>query len=448
LSFSGNLKALHLWIIDVEPNVSLRSERDESGKVGYDAAIITMDRIRIAVLILLGIFVVFTSFLIYVFLESFVKTFTYPGSIRDPALRGVLGCMLASVPIIYRIIKLAQSQRYDFPPNGTAFFMIGLPLIIWQINIGQFIPLFLFSLALMILLVYKRFIRFTLLSGLLILMLASPLLFALQITLTWHYLLVLGLMLFVSYAYNHLFLENEQLTGTAHQAKVAAAEFANANVKLQNSVFFAEESIRTRERKAIAHEIHDVVGHSLMAVLVQLRNVHKMARAKPEELDESLKELIQIVDNTLQEVRRKVYVLEATDELSLSWPIKWRKMCLIFSECTGLRIQLRIPEVLVSIDNTLGAGIFRILQESLTNAIKHGNATYVDITFLKDDSSDSLMLRISDNGKGTNVDIVKGVGLKGMSQRVAELQGVIAFETLPGLGFDIGIKFPWRNSSL
>ena len=120
-------------------------------------------------------------------------------------------------------------------------------------------------------------------------------------------------------------------------------------------------------------------------------------------------------------------------------------MCLIFSECTGLKIQLRIPEAVATIDGSIGEGIFRIIQESLTNSVKHGNASYVDITFLIDEATNSLLLRISDNGTGHEADIVRGVGLKGMSERIADLHGSIAFETLPGLGFDIGIKLPWTE---
>ena len=404
-----------------------------------------MDQIKTAVIILLSIFVVFTSFLIYVFLERLIIGLSNPDLLRNPGLHGVIGCLLSIIPIVILILKILQSRGFDFSPNWTTLFVFGLPLIIWQSDIGRFVPFLVFSLSLMILMVSKRFFRFIAWSGLLLLLLLAPLLFGLETKLTWHYGLAFAMAVFANYVFNRLFSLNKNLSVATYQARIAAAEFANANVKLQNSMFFNEESIRTRERKEIAHEVHDVVGHSLMAVLVQLRNTHKIAVERPQDLGDTLDELVEIVDETLQEVRRKVYALEDSDELSLSWPIKWRRMCLIFSECTGLKIQLRIPEAVATIDGSIGEGIFRIIQESLTNSVKHGNASYVDITFLIDEATNSLLLRISDNGTGHEADIVRGVGLKGMSERIADLHGSIAFETLPGLGFDIGIKLPWTE---
>ena len=226
----------------------------------------------------------------------------------------------------------------------------------------------------------------------------------------------------------------------ADHARRTATEFVTANVRLQNSLRRSETADLNSERRRIAREIHDTVGHSLTAVLVQLRTVRELMRVRPGQVTEYLEEIEVSVRDALRETRQEVRSLREREPIEVSWQVRWRQLCMKFAECTGARVDLGIMDDLGKVTEAVGETVFRIIQEALTNAIRHGRATKVDVR-LRLKPTGQLLLRVSDNGGGA-LHVQPGSGLRGMRERIIELCGEIAWETLPNRGFDLGVVIP------
>ena len=235
---------------------------------------------------------------------------------------------------------------------------------------------------------------------------------------------------------------NETLSQSARQSSIAAAEFADANVKVQRSLYFTEASIEVRERNRIAQEIHDVVGHTLTAALMHTRNQRLASEKDPDRMRQLIAETESLLQDAIAQVRKAVYAMREQAEINLSWQLRWRKICMIFAECTGVRIRASIADDLGFVDDRVGDSIARILQEALNNAIRHGNASYVHVTVVNQAEERTLLVKISDNGKGADV-VKPSLGLDGIRERVAGLGGSAAWRTRPGRGFDIGVELPF-----
>ena len=227
----------------------------------------------------------------------------------------------------------------------------------------------------------------------------------------------------------------------ADQARWAATEFATANVRLQESLSRSEVINTNRERSRVAREVHDTVGYALTAVLVQLRTLRQVFVKRPEIAEEILREAEGTVRTAIEEVRSEVYALKREQPLQLSWQARWRQLGRSFADTTGTRVQMSIPEDMPPLSEAVGGAVYRVIQEGLTNAIRHGRATIVDVTIRWKPDPGTLLLLVSDNGRGAD-GMELGVGLKGIRERVEAVQGKAGWRTAPDRGFDLGVDIP------
>ena len=228
------------------------------------------------------------------------------------------------------------------------------------------------------------------------------------------------------------------------QARWAASEFVRINARMQDLTSRTEEWEQNRERTRLAREIHDSVGYALTAILVQIGVLKEVHDSAPEKLDPIFREFEELIRETIDEVRGRVAELRDDELRSRAWRSRWIRLCQVFSDFTAIRIQTNITEDLEFTDEQVGATIYRILQEALTNAYRHGGATYVDVALAWMPENEKIVLRVSDNGVGARL-VRPGSGLKGMAERVESLKGRLVWQTLPGQGFDIGVTIPFRE---
>jgi signal transduction histidine kinase len=224
------------------------------------------------------------------------------------------------------------------------------------------------------------------------------------------------------------------------QARWAASELSEVLLHLDHRL----EDVRLRERQEVreglAREIHDSVGCSLTALIVQLQVIEELMERGA--LRERVSSLRNLGAGTLREVRGEVTRLRRTEPAAaeIGTRDRIRQLCTVFSECTGVNIGLNIEARSEAIlDTGVGEAVYRIVQEGFTNAYCHGCASMIDLSMKVKDGQ--LLVRISDNGNGCKT-VVPGNGLKGIQERVAILGGTLELETLPGKGFDIGIDIP------
>ena len=193
------------------------------------------------------------------------------------------------------------------------------------------------------------------------------------------------------------------------------------------------------ERKRLARELHDEIGQALTSILIQLKTVQGEKDIKV--IGNRINNLRQLTSETIEELRRLAMDLRpaALDNLGIAAALRWyARQC---SERTGVEILFSEPDNSDRLPPHIELILYRIAQEGLNNAIRHGKATQI-LLGLEVDAS-MVRLVISDNGKGFHKnDHYSGLGLVGIRERVELLQGQFTLNSAPDSGTFIRIEIP------
>jgi two-component system sensor histidine kinase UhpB len=194
------------------------------------------------------------------------------------------------------------------------------------------------------------------------------------------------------------------------------------------------------ERKRVAQELHDEVGQALTAVMLQ---IGRLARKAPAELSDELAEALETTRASLEDVRRIAKQLrpEALDDLGLVPALN--ALASTFAERTGLRIRRQLPEGMPPIGGEAELVLFRVAQESLTNAARHAESTRVDLTL--EQNGRTVILRVRDYGRGID-GIRPGSGIRGMRERALLIGADLSITTAQGGGTDVSLSLPLMES--
>ncbi len=181
------------------------------------------------------------------------------------------------------------------------------------------------------------------------------------------------------------------------------------------------------ERNRIARDIHDNLGHNMTALIMQLQMSDHYLQSDSLKSRELLVNSIRTAKDSLKGIREVVETLRGSTTL-LSADKAFKVLTEDFSEKTGASIDLKIEGKVTNNQEALNA-MYHILQEGLTNAIRHGNASkiWVQINY----TDQSIAFLIKDNGKGAE-NIKEGYGIKGIRERVNALGGSVEFKSENG----------------
>jgi signal transduction histidine kinase len=156
-----------------------------------------------------------------------------------------------------------------------------------------------------------------------------------------------------------------------------------------------------------------------------------------EKIGQSLKSIRVQAKNGLADTRRSLRILRSAEEGLPRGMAALRKMISVFQSATGVEVNLQIYAKVPVIENpTHFLTVYRFVQEGLTNAFRHGEASEVTIRFQQ--NGDWLHTAVVDNGKG-NQAIQEGLGLKGMRERIESLGGSIRYTSVMGLAVHANI---------
>jgi PAS domain S-box-containing protein len=204
------------------------------------------------------------------------------------------------------------------------------------------------------------------------------------------------------------------------------------------------QKVREDERANIAREIHDELGQQLTVMKMDISWMKKKVKnGDIEPLPAKMDEVLSIIDGTVSSVRRIATDLRPSllDDIGLIAAIEWEVD--MFTKRTGIKVNLVKPDAISAMPNEYITGLYRILQESLTNIIRHASATQVDI-HLKNQNNE-FILYIEDNGTGFDMNIVAGkktLGLLGIKERSVMMQGVFTINSEPLKGTKLEVKVP------
>ncbi|RWZ54517.1 sensor histidine kinase [Halobacillus fulvus] len=220
----------------------------------------------------------------------------------------------------------------------------------------------------------------------------------------------------------------------------AALKDAHDQLKIYSEQ--VEEWTVMEERNRISREIHDTVGHKMTALLVQLQVAKELRSVDPEKSAATIQVCEDLARNALQEIRMSVRTLQEGPETYLSFIAKTRALLQDYQETTGLVSELHVEGESKNIPPSIQLTIIRIIQEAVTNAVKHGNAKRCEVSVRVTESK--VDVRIFDDGSGTP-DIEPGFGVLNMKERVQEHGGQLTFHSEHTRGFEIKAVFPLKK---
>lgn len=209
------------------------------------------------------------------------------------------------------------------------------------------------------------------------------------------------------------------------------------NQKLQRYAVATEKIGENNERKRLAREIHDTVGHALAGVAAGIDACIVMIDTNPEATKKQLKVISKVVRQGMVDVRKSLNRLRPGALEKQGFKEAIEKMINEFASIGEVDISLDYRLENLDLENTTEDILFRTIQESMTNSVRHGGASKINIAlYLKDGN---LCLTIKDNGIGCE-NITYGFGLKQMKERIAVINGTVKFKGTDG--FAVLVKIP------
>lgn len=191
------------------------------------------------------------------------------------------------------------------------------------------------------------------------------------------------------------------------------------------------------ERRRVARELHDEVGQTLTGVVLQLET---LARHSPPEVREQILDLQESARGGVEEVREIARGLrpEALDEFGLRPALV--SLASGFAERAGLRVRRRLEVELPALGREIELVIYRVAQESLTNVVRHAQASTVELALERHDTW--VVLRVRDDGRGLDPASTLGSGVRGMSERAMLVGGRLSIEPATPCGTEVRLQVP------
>lgn len=205
----------------------------------------------------------------------------------------------------------------------------------------------------------------------------------------------------------------------------------------ETSAALAEVTVY-EERNRIAHEIHDIVGHTLTSTLLQIEAGKRLLHKDVESASMRLKDAQDLVRHSLNEIRGSIHMLKEDKFTDLIPTLN--QLIRSTERNTGVAIHATI-QVLPDLSTAHKKTIYHALQEGLTNGIRHGGST--EFHFSLDVAGSCLYFNLRDNGAGADP-IHIGFGLRAMKERAEQLGGSLAIESPPDRGCQLRIVLPYK----
>ena len=238
--------------------------------------------------------------------------------------------------------------------------------------------------------------------------------------------LLSGLLIHSQYRKNKLRQEARMKTQLMAQQEMAA-----------RAVIEAEEN----ERQRIARDLHDGVGQMMSAAKMNLSAFESEVKFDNPEQKQTLEKIIGLVDESCGEVRTVCHVMMPNALVKNNLATAIREFADKLDD-DKLKIHVYTSGLEERMDSNIETVLYRVIQECVTNAIKHSQASSLDISLVKEKGE--ISGAIEDNGKGFDIqaNATDGIGLKNISSRIEYLKGKVDIDSRPGKGTVISFHVP------
>ena len=235
----------------------------------------------------------------------------------------------------------------------------------------------------------------------------------------------------------------EELWKNFELQRESAKALAQFNADLQSYARKIDIESSKKVRYSISRELHDISGYIFTNLIALLDAACSIPQNDRGSLSDILITARKQARDGLKETRialRKTREVRLLPEEGIR---AVKKITAIFEKVTGVRVSIFWGNAPRSFSRELNIALYRTVQEALTNAVRHGMATEIAIHFLVSKSVPTPLLRmiIDDNGMGTE-NVVKGIGLQGMEERIGSLGGTVVIANAPHGGFSLTVEVP------
>jgi signal transduction histidine kinase len=192
------------------------------------------------------------------------------------------------------------------------------------------------------------------------------------------------------------------------------------------------------ERRALARELHDEIGQSLSAILMETEGAE--CAEQPNGVHEHLESIKGLAEKTVNQVRDLALLLRPSmlDDLGLAPALNWHAR--ETSKRTGLNVKVSADDAIDRLPEEHRTCIYRLVQEAVNNAVRHANARTVEVAVRSE--RQKVIVTVQDDGAGFDTRFLRGLGLLGMEERVRRLGGRLKVSSEPGRGTLVHASLP------
>lgn len=225
------------------------------------------------------------------------------------------------------------------------------------------------------------------------------------------------------------------IVNNANKELIASIEEKNKHLEYYSKKI--EELTIREERNRVSQDLHDTVGHIFISVITSLDALPFLYQADKKEAEKSIKEISDLARNGLNDVRKTIHHMSPMNHQTLVELVQ--ELMADFMKHTATAIKLNVEGEAIKVSERVKFVIIRCIQEGLTNAKRHGQATFikVNISFKQEE----LIILIEDNGNGCD-ELNFGFGLRSMKDRISALAGTVTFYSKLNNGMRITCNIP------
>lgn len=215
------------------------------------------------------------------------------------------------------------------------------------------------------------------------------------------------------------------------------SESNDARAQLSARLMNAQE----QERLSISRELHDEVGQSLGALLVDIGRLSANLPAGDQVAQEQIRKMRLLTEASVSAVRNIALLLRPSmlDDLGLVAAMEWQAREI--SRRSNVEVEVQAEELTHDLPEALKICIYRVTQEALNNVARHSGAHQAFVT-LRTTADNKLEVKIRDDGKGFDSQRSRGLGILGMEERIRLLHGSLSIEATPGSGTQVTALLP------
>jgi signal transduction histidine kinase len=249
--------------------------------------------------------------------------------------------------------------------------------------------------------------------------------------------LVAGMLLSLAAGYYILRLEQH-----GHGRYVALAKSRQELERLSRRLVDAQEV----ERRSISRELHDEVGQTLGALLVDLGHLSSLLPAEDKIAQEQIGRIKKAAETAVKSIRDMALLLRPPmlDDLGLVPALEWQAR--ETSRRGEMEVEVHAEELTGHLPDEMKVGIYRLVQEALQNAATHAHARNATVVVKR--RTNRVTVEIIDNGKGFEPERTRGMGILGMEERVRQLRGEFVIRSAPGKGTTVHAELPTDDGGL